>query len=57
MFFIPLNSFLQHKITDGQVILVNSMSGHRVVPGGLSFYTATKFAVTALLEGWRSEVM
>ena len=45
----------QHKIEDGQVIFVNSMSGHRVA-GGSKFYSATKFAVTALLEGWRMEV-
>ena len=31
------------------------MSGHRVA-GGSKFYSATKFAVTALLEGWRMEV-
>ena len=47
---------IQHKIDDGQVIFVNSMSGHRVA-GGSKFYSATKFAVTALLEGWRMEVM
>ena len=34
------------------MILVNSMSGHRVAPSAKTrFYTATKFAVTALLEG------
>ena len=33
------------------------MSGHRVITGGkLNFYAATKFAVTALAEGWRNEV-
>ena len=32
------------------------MSGHRVAPGKLRFYSATKFAVTGLLEGWRQEV-
>ena len=35
------------------------MAGHRVapIPGGKTrFYTATKYAVTALLEGWRQEV-
>ena len=31
------------------------MSGHRVA-GGSKFYSATKYAVTALLEGWRMEV-
>ena len=48
-----LNLVFQNKIDDGQVILVNSMSGHRVSPLGAKarFYSATKFAVTALLEG------
>merc|ERR1712156_596929 len=56
---LAIESMLKNEIDDGQVILVNSMSGHRVapVPGGKTrFYTATKFAVTALLEGWRQEV-
>merc|ERR1712156_498592 len=56
---LAIKSMLKNEIDDGQVILVNSMSGHRVapVPGGKTrFYTATKFAVTALLEGWRQEV-
>ena len=41
---------------DGQIVMVNSLSGHRVPPGNLRFYSATKFAVTGLLEGWRQEV-
>jgi len=54
---LAIKSMLKNKIDDGQVILVNSMSGHRVAPGPTTrFYTATKFAVTALLEGWRQEV-
>ena len=48
--------YFQHKIDDGQIVMVNSMSGHRVAPGKLRFYSATKFAVTGLLEGWRQEV-
>ena len=37
--------------------MVNSMSGHRLVPNSpLRFYAATKFAVSALTEGWRLEV-
>ena len=45
--------WFQNEIYDGQVILVNSMSGHRLSPlgGKTRFYSATKFAVTALLEG------
>ena len=32
------------------------MSGHRVAPSAKTrFYTATKFAVTALLEGKKSQ--
>ena len=52
-----INQFhFQNKIDDGQVILVNSMSGHRVAPSAKTrFYTATKFAVTALLEGKKSK--
>jgi hypothetical protein len=40
------------------VIFINSLSGHRVPTNspGTRFYSATKFAVTALLEGWRQEV-
>ena len=48
---------IQHKIDDGQVIFVNSMSGHRVEWSGSKFYVASKMAVTALLEGWRMEVI
>ena len=33
------------------------MSGHRVAPNPKGrFYTATKYAVTALVEGWRQEL-
>ena len=32
------------------------MAGHRVADMSSKFYTATKYAVTALLEGWRLEV-
>jgi NAD(P)-dependent dehydrogenase (short-subunit alcohol dehydrogenase family) len=50
--------FLQHKIDDGQIVMLNSMSGHRVPFGApTKFYSATKFAVTGLLEGWRQEVI
>merc|ERR1712062_211945 len=46
---LAIKSMLKNKIDDGQVILVNSMSGHRVAPSPKTrFYTATKFAVTAL---------
>merc|ERR1719270_2943326 len=47
----------KHGVDDGQIIMVSSMSGHRVPPNpSTRFYAATKFAVTGLLEGWRQEV-
>jgi short-subunit dehydrogenase len=48
-----MHIIFQNKIDDGQVILVNSMSGHRLSPlgGKTRFYSATKFAVNSLLEG------
>ena len=52
----PGAQLFQHKIEDGQVIFVNSMAGHRVAAMSSKFYTATKYAVSALLEGWRLEV-
>ena len=48
---------MRNKISEGQIILISSMSGHRVPPNpSTRFYSATKFAVTGLLEGWRQEV-
>ncbi|XP_052071671.1 dehydrogenase/reductase SDR family member 11-like [Mytilus californianus] len=42
---------------DGHVFLLNSMSGHRVIPSPNGhFYSATKFAVTALGDGIRNEL-
>ncbi|XP_011679965.1 dehydrogenase/reductase SDR family member 11 [Strongylocentrotus purpuratus] len=45
---------LENKVNDGQIIHLNSMSGHRVV--GESFYCGTKYMVTALTEGLRNEL-
>ena len=54
---LSLQSMMKKKITDGQIIMISSMSGHRVPPNpSTRFYAATKFAVTGLLEGWRQEV-
>ncbi|CAG7706074.1 unnamed protein product [Allacma fusca] len=51
-----VNSMLTRGVHDGHIININSMAGHRI-SGFLNFYTATKFAVTALNEGLRKEVV
>uniref|UniRef100_F6Q645 Dehydrogenase/reductase SDR family member 11 n=1 Tax=Equus caballus TaxID=9796 RepID=F6Q645_HORSE len=50
-------SMKERKVDDGHIININSMSGHRVVPQSMThFYSATKYAVTALTEGLRQEL-
>ncbi|XP_036415085.1 dehydrogenase/reductase SDR family member 11-like [Colossoma macropomum] len=50
-------SMKERNIDDGHIIHLNSLSGHRVVHSADShFYTATKYAVTALTEGLRQEL-
>ncbi|NP_001088432.1 dehydrogenase/reductase (SDR family) member 11 S homeolog [Xenopus laevis] len=50
-------SMKERNIDDGHIININSMSGHRVVPTAvMHFYSATKYAVTALTEGIRQEL-
>lgn len=52
-----VKSMQERGVDDGQIIHINSMSGHRVTPQpNVHFYTATKFAVTALTEGLRQEL-
>lgn len=48
----------ERSVTDGHIILLNSMSGHRLISTkpNTFFYGATKFAVTALTEGIRQEL-
>jgi len=46
----------ERGVNDGHVFNLNSMSGHRLT-GMLNFYGATKFAVTALTEGFRRELV
>ena len=43
-------------VDDGHIVNMSSMSGHRVIPGPLHFYSATKYAVTALTIGIRNEL-
>lgn len=50
-------SMKERNVDDGHIININSMSGHRVVQSSIvHFYSATKYAVTALTEGLRQEL-
>ncbi|ESO87133.1 hypothetical protein LOTGIDRAFT_205793 [Lottia gigantea] len=50
-------SMKERGIDDGQLIFINSISGHRVLArSSVHFYSVSKFAVTALVEGTRQEL-
>lgn len=50
-------SMKERHVDDGHIININSMSGHRAVNSAdCHFYSATKYAVTALTEGLRMEL-
>ncbi|KAK3593626.1 hypothetical protein CHS0354_025519 [Potamilus streckersoni] len=50
-------SMQERKVDDGHIFLLNSMSGHRMInDGNTNFYSATKYAVTAITEGLRNEL-
>jgi len=54
---LSVKSMIKHGVDDGQILMISSFSGHRVLDhSDTKFYASTKFAVTALLEGWRTEV-
>merc|ERR1711868_366170 len=54
---LSVNSMVKNNVTDGQIIMISSMSGHRIPPNpSTRFYSASKFALTGLLEGWRQEL-
>ncbi|XP_065892560.1 dehydrogenase/reductase SDR family member 11-like isoform X2 [Dysidea avara] len=47
----------ERNVDDGHVVHVNSIAGHGVANvSSLHFYSGTKFAVTALIEGLRKEL-
>uniref|UniRef100_A0A8C2JD83 Dehydrogenase/reductase SDR family member 11 n=1 Tax=Cyprinus carpio TaxID=7962 RepID=A0A8C2JD83_CYPCA len=50
-------SMKERKVDDGHIININGMCGHRVLHNAdVHFYNATKYAVTALIEGLRQEL-
>uniref|UniRef100_A0A669EEX0 Dehydrogenase/reductase SDR family member 11 n=1 Tax=Oreochromis niloticus TaxID=8128 RepID=A0A669EEX0_ORENI len=50
-------SMKERNVDDGHIININSISGHQVIPAAeIHFYTASKYAVTALTEGLRQEL-
>ncbi|XP_037534195.1 dehydrogenase/reductase SDR family member 11 [Nematolebias whitei] len=50
-------SMKERNIDDGHIINLNSICGHTVIPSSeIHFYTASKYAVTALTEGLRQEL-
>ncbi|XP_011432073.1 dehydrogenase/reductase SDR family member 11-like [Crassostrea angulata] len=51
---LSVKSMLDRGVDDGHIININSLSGHRL--GKAHFYSATKYAVTALTEGVRWEL-
>jgi len=51
-----IKSMIERGVNDGHVININATLGH-VVLGIFNFYAATKFAVTALSQGFRKEML
>ncbi|KAK0059013.1 dehydrogenase/reductase SDR family member 11-like isoform X1 [Biomphalaria pfeifferi] len=51
-------SMKEREVDDGHIIFVNSLSGHRLLPGNkdLHMYSATKFALRSIVEGLRLEL-
>ncbi|XP_043974653.1 dehydrogenase/reductase SDR family member 11-like [Gambusia affinis] len=50
-------SMKERNVDDGHIINLNSICGHIVINSGdIHFYTATKYAVSALTEGLRQEL-
>ncbi|RUS72447.1 hypothetical protein EGW08_019793 [Elysia chlorotica] len=51
-------SMSERGVDNGHIIFINSLAGHRVLPGNreLHMYSVTKFALRSLLEGVRLEL-
>ncbi|EME27919.1 Dehydrogenase/reductase SDR family member 11 [Galdieria sulphuraria] len=47
---------LKQTQSEGHIFHIGSMSGHRVPPGNMGCYAATKYAVKALAMGLRNEI-
>ncbi|XP_021929730.1 dehydrogenase/reductase SDR family member 11-like [Zootermopsis nevadensis] len=54
-----IQSMRDRNVDDGHIVHINSTLGHVVPPAefGFSMYTASKYAVTALTEGLRKELV
>ncbi|ODM92077.1 Dehydrogenase/reductase SDR family member 11 [Orchesella cincta] len=52
-----VKSMKERGVNDGHIFNINSLSGHRLTSTDLNFYSATKYAVTALTEGFRRELV
>ena len=54
---LSIRSMLKHDIDDGQIVFISSTAAYRVPNADAGrFYSATKFALNALLEGFRQEL-
>ncbi|KAK3690839.1 hypothetical protein RRG08_021538 [Elysia crispata] len=53
-----VTSMAERSVDNGHIIFINSLAGHRVMPGNkeLHMYSVTKFALRSLLEGVRLEL-
>ncbi|XP_054269804.1 dehydrogenase/reductase SDR family member 11-like [Macrosteles quadrilineatus] len=53
---LALTSMMARGVDDGHVVNINSLLGHKVIGNLLPFYTATKWAVTALCQSFQNEL-
>jgi len=52
---LAVKSMLDRNVNDGHIFNISSILGHSVI-GIMNFYSATKFAITALTQGLRKEL-